>query len=152
MNACSTLTGIQQLWKGFNSGGPTEAILLAVVRVNAAIEKTNQVLRQMCCVVGNLLQTARSKNQVQGLLIGCVGLVDAASAQHIIAISIHRSSTGSGVAGQHRIKARQRAQRLAAEMRDRNGQGLKAREIFMVMMRADFCDLLSQTGSKFTEA
>ena len=116
-----------------------------------AVQKSNQVLRQVGCVVGDLLQAARSKDQVQILLVCGVRFVAVQPTQHIITIGIHGSSTCSGVARQHWIKTRQRAQGLAAEMRNRNGQRLEPGEIFMIVVLAHFYDLLSQIGGKLAQ-
>ena len=102
-------------------------------------------------VVGNLLQASRSKDQMEILLVCGVRLVAVSPRKH--SHDRHpRKLHLRGVARQHWIKTRQRAQGLAAEMRNRNGQRLKPGEIFMLIVFAHFNDLLSQIGGKLAQA
>ena len=69
LKVCSTLTRMQQLWKRSIrrfSGGHALLIFPSIL----AFKKNHQVLSQMNGVVGQLFQTARSKDQVEVLLIG----------------------------------------------------------------------------------
>jgi hypothetical protein len=116
-----------------------------------AVEENYQVLCQMDCVVSYLLQTARSKDQMEILLVRNVWFWPAEAAQNVVTIGIHGSSAGSGVARQHWIKTRERAQGLPAKMRYRDGQRLKPGKVFMLMMLSHFRDFASQTCGKFSQ-
>src|SRR6478672_7944957 len=71
-----------------------------------------------------------------------LGLVEAA--QNVVAIGINGRSTMRGAAGQHRIKTRQRTQRLSAKVRDCDSQRLKPGKVLMLMMFSHFAHLASQ--------